>query len=920
MEVAARNCLLKKLIFLPFLLLSAFIYAKKIKVVAAPYDPFVFVEDGQIQGFDVDLLNTICAMNGWEYELEMVNFKEVLRKLLEKEADVGIGAIYVTSARKRIVNFTEPYLKTGLVAVIKPFSSISMKALDGKKVGVKKGATGEQLAKNWKRKFNRMKIIAYPTTEESLDALIRGEVDLVLNDYLNTIALSYRKYKGQLFIKKGLLGVKFLTRNQIAFPVRKDRTDLLEAFNLTLKNLKKSGYIQFLSDKWLHVQVPPNYGKFFFYGGFSLLLIAVLLTGIVGYLRAVQTEKALAQYMEMVESSPEPIAIIQEGRIVYVNKAGCELFDAEESEILNRPIGRYFSPNILAALKELSSAVLRKSISKEEGKLLTEEGEEKDVEISALRLKYKGKDSIQIMFRDVTEAKRTRDALKESEFRFRAAVENAPNPVVIFNERGEVLITNKQFHETTGLKKKSIIVLERWLNQAIPDRNRRRKFLNKIMTVFSEERPIRIQEVEFICGSEENKRLWAVEVTLIGRWKDSKLAMLVGRDITEYKLLEAKLLHTQKMEAVGRLAGGIAHDFNNLLNVVLGFGELALNELASHNPVREYVEQIMEAGKKAAELASGLLAFSKRSTMKESLVNLNEIILRMEKILKRIIGEDIEFLLKLDEKIALIKADPVHIESTLVNLIVNARDAMPKGGVLTVETRREILKSPLRNPYAEIPPGDYTLLIVSDTGIGMDDYVKGRVFEPYFTTKKDRKDRAGLGLSTVYGMITQIGGYVHVESEVGKGSTFFLYFPSQKEVEEREEVEEERVLELSGRETILVVEDEDQVRKLLEKLLRAHGYDVIVAEGPTEAMQIMASKCDEVDLLLTDVIMPGMSGIELARHLRQEYPSLKVMFISGYTGEYISQRETLEEELEILQKPFTTEALLKKVREILERG
>ena len=393
---------------------------------------------------------------------------------------------------------------------------------------------------------------------------------------------------------------------------------------------------------------------------------------------------------------------------------------------------------------------------------------------------------------------------------------------------------------------------------------------------------------------------------------------LYARDVTEEKALYEKLLQAQKMEAIGRLGGGVAHDFNNLLTVISGYCELAKQQLNEGSSVRTHVDAIAEAADRAATLTTQLLAFSRKQVLLPRVVNLNSLVKNIEKILARLVGEDIEIKTFLQPDAGDVKADPGQIEQVLMNLVVNARDAMPDGGKLTIETSNRILDDEYAVEHPGALAGEYVRVSVSDTGEGMDQEVLSHIFEPFFTTKEQGKG-TGLGLATVYGIVKQSGGYITCYSELGKGTTFTIYFPRTAETRQSTTAHIERLSALHGSETILLVEDEERVRRFTQMVLESNGYTVIAAPNGNQALGFVESKKCEIALLVTDVVMPNMSGKELAQRLLLAYPRARVLFVSGYTGNVIVHHGVLDPGINFLQKPFKSRELLEKVREILDR-
>jgi signal transduction histidine kinase len=386
----------------------------------------------------------------------------------------------------------------------------------------------------------------------------------------------------------------------------------------------------------------------------------------------------------------------------------------------------------------------------------------------------------------------------------------------------------------------------------------------------------------------------------------------------ERAALEEQLRQSQKMEAIGRLAGGIAHDFNNLLTVIKGYSQLSLLNLEQSHPLRAGVENIQSAADRASDLTYQLLAFSRRQIMEMKVIDLNTVLKNLEKMLKRMIGEDIELVFVLAEDLGRVKADSGQIDQVLLNLAVNAKDAMPKGGKLTIETAKVFLDEAYARNHAGVIPGHYVMFSVSDTGVGMTPEVKERVFEPFFTTKEAGKG-TGLGLSTVYGIVKQSGGNIWVYSELGKGTTFKIYLPEVEESLEKRVGKVEEKEPPHGNETILIVEDDEKVRELAVQILEKYGYTILKASQGNEALSICEEHKGLIHLMVTDVVMPGMDGQELVKYFRCQHPETKVLYMSGYTDNTIVHHGVLEKGMNYMQKPFTVEGLAKKVREVLDK-
>ena len=413
-----------------------------------------------------------------------------------------------------------------------------------------------------------------------------------------------------------------------------------------------------------------------------------------------------------------------------------------------------------------------------------------------------------------------------------------------------------------------------------------------------------------------------VSVRLSGRaFRDERNTIffeLFAEDVTERRALEQQLRQAQKMEAVGRLAGGIAHDFNNLLMVISGYSEFLLGQIGDDPGMRGHAQEIANAAARATSLTRQLLAFSRKQMLDPKIVDLNGVVAENVKMLTRVIGEDIDLVMVPGPDIGAVKADPGQIEQVIMNLAVNARDAMPHGGKLTIETANVTLDANYARFHAPVKPGDYVMLAISDTGMGMDADTQAHIFEPFFTTKGLKG--TGLGLSTVYGIVKQSEGYIWLYSEAGKGTTFKIYLPRFSATGEVPALQPALAQEPSspGHETILLVEDEENLRRLARQSLENQGYNVIDAPDGGAAIQISQAHKGPIHLLLTDVIMPGMNGRELANKVAPTRPEMRVLYMSGYTENHIGHNGTLDEGITLLQKPFTLPALKAKVREMLD--
>ncbi len=506
----------------------------------------------------------------------------------------------------------------------------------------------------------------------------------------------------------------------------------------------------------------------------------------------------------------------------------------------------------------------------------------------------------------------TRARLEEGRRRLNTAIEQTTDSVVITDTEGTILYVNAAFEKITGYSRAEAI----GQNPRILKSGEHN--LAYYQTMWNTISAGQVWQGQLVNKKKDGSRYTENVVIAPVYNKRGQIINYIAnkRDITHELQLEEKYRQAQKMEAIGLLAGGIAHDFNNILTVILGYSGVLLANFAPEDPRYQDLEQIRLSAERASVLTRQLLAFSRKQVLRPQILNLNSVISNLKKMLQRIIGEDITLITNLSPELGPIKADPGHLEQVLMNLAVNARDAMPSGGQLILNTRNQPVDSVYTARYPNPPPGNYVVLSVTDTGQGIDKAIQPRIFEPFFTTKKTSQG-TGLGLSTVYGIVQQNKGYIDVDSVPEQGTTFYIYFPRFNAASETISSPEPASKTTKGNETILLVEDEDGVRLITAKMLQNLGYTVLTAHSAAKALELSRQN-EQIDLIITDVIMPDMSGPELINKLKEFRPQLKTLFASGYIGEMLDKYDIDSSSVSFLKKPFTAETLGAKVREALK--
>ncbi len=628
-----------------------------------------------------------------------------------------------------------------------------------------------------------------------------------------------------------------------------------------------------------------------------------------------QAEQALIEsekkYRLIVENAHDGIEITQDDRIMFCNPRFAQMLGYSVDELKDIPFNKIYSEK---AIKELYERQKKRqaglpvpkryktTLKRKDGRLI-------DVEVSYEIIDYQGRPATFAIIRDISEQTRAQMELE----RLMTAIEQAAESILITDLTGKIQYVNPAFEKISGYRKEEAIgQTPRILKSGKHD------------LAFYENLWSTIINGQIWQGRSTNKRkngeLFTEEKT-ISPVRDAEgnitYFVAVGRDVSQQILLEQQLHQSQKMESIGRLAGGVAHDYNNMLTVILGNAQLGMSKMDKNNPFFDYFAKIHQAASRSAEITKQLLAFARKQTIEPKVLDLNDTIENMLKMLRRLIGEDIDLAWLPCSNLWTVKLDPSQVDQILVNLIVNARDAIQGVGKITIETENRIIDDDYCATHAGFTPGEFVMLAVSDNGCGMKKDILDKIFEPFFTTKETGKG-TGLGLATVYGIVKQNNGFINVYSEPGKGSTFKIYIPKYKGKEKLSANRQDSVLLMGKGERILLVEDDNTILEFARNLLKELGYQVEAVSEPQQALELIKKSNKEFDLLLTDVIMPEMSGKELANQIKKQLPEIKVIFMSGYTANAIAHHGVLDKGINYLQKPFTIHQIASKLREVLD--
>jgi PAS domain S-box-containing protein len=631
--------------------------------------------------------------------------------------------------------------------------------------------------------------------------------------------------------------------------------------------------------------------------------------------------KSEATMQGILEAAPIGICVMRDRRYLRANRYLCEAFGYPEKSILGKTTRMLYESDeeYERVGKELYYDIAKKGIASTETRLKRSDGVFRHCLITAAPIyRDNPNEGAVVIVQDITESKLAEEALRESEERFRHTFYTSPDAITLGRLREAVFVdVNEGFTKLTGYERDEVIGRTAFeLNIWADPKDREKMVAELTQKGFCDNMEALFRRKDGSLGV----GLLSGKIINLGGIPHT---IAVTRDISEIKRveeerkrLEAQLLQAQKMESVGRLAGGVAHDFNNMLGVILGRAELALASLSPTDPIRKDILDIQSAAKRSAELTRQLLAFARRQTAEPRVLDINDTIQGMLGMLRRLIGEDIELAWIPGDGVWPVRIDPAQVDQILANLVVNARDAISDVGRITIESENCILGEQYCHDRPYVAPGRYVLITVTDSGCGMTKDVMDRIFEPFFTTKEVGKG-TGLGLATVYGIVKQNEGYINVYSEVGRGTSFKIYLPAYLEKAYDTPNAREDIGPSGGQETILLVEDEPMLLDIERNMLERLGYKVLTALGPVKALEILNCHEAQIDLLITDVVMPEMNGRDLWEKASALRPSMKCLFTSGYTANVVARHGVLKEGVNFIQKPMTISELDKKIRKAL---
>jgi PAS domain S-box-containing protein len=907
------------------------------------YPPLSYLDAATPSGVDIDIAEAISETLGREVQVVLMDWDAAQERVLSGQAD-GLLSMSISPERTASFDFTDP-TATHEFAIFIPVGGQSIRGvgdLAGKRVGVTRGGLPRRVLAS----HAEVSPVFISNYEDGFERLTAGTLDAVAADrWVGSYTLERRHVSNIV-----TTGSSFATATS-AIAVRKGNTVVLDAINLAVRQIKADGRLDQIKDRWAPQEMlfvsRQRIERIFTLalGGVLAAVFAAMTIWAVTVtkhsrartavecalvaseqrlrhlLANAETELAERKQSERrqrllahaLQSASDCICITDTAdHILYVNEAFLQTYEYPESELIGQHIRIVRSDNDA----DVFSAIL--GATQVEGWRGTQWSRSKTgrvfpvaVATSLVHDEHGAVVAAVGVARDMTREMAAEESMRRTEIKYRDVVENANDIIFTVDSKGYCLSMNRAGRsvsgyvadDTRGIHLGQIVAPE---DSAYAVEQLKRVLDGEVVPTF-----------ELKIVSKEGRRL-TLELDVRPYGFGTGLGVQgIARDVTARKELEDQLRQAQKMEAIGRLAGGIAHDFNNLLTVIVGYSELITAELAADSPLRRDVGEIQRAASSAGSLTRQLLIFSRKNVVEATVLDLNEIVDRTERMLRRIVGEDIEFIVRQTRDLGCIKADACQIEQVVMNLVVNARDAMPEGGSLTIETAAVELDDVFVRAHPGSKAGAFARLRVTDTGHGMTPDVQAQIFTPFFTTKGPSTG-TGLGLATVHGIVQQSGGWIGVDSAIGKGTRFSIYLPrvgTSADTPQGISAVSTAASIASG--TILFVEDDESIRALGTRTLRQQGFTVLPARHAAEALQLAEDQDRRIDLLLTDIVMPGLSGRELATRLHQSRVDLKVLYTSGYTDDAAALRDIQVNGPGLIHKPYSPDSLARRVRAIL---
>ncbi|MCK9419059.1 MAG: transporter substrate-binding domain-containing protein [Nitrospirae bacterium] len=877
---------------------------------------------GEPAGFAIDIMDEVARRSGIRVRYVVYPTWAKTFEAMEKGKVVLIPNLGITAEREAYMDFTSPVETAPIVIFVRATTTDikSVDDLDGKEVAVVEQNKGLFLM----QERGGSKLLIYASQDEAFLSLISGRSDALV---FPEPPIAYLSRKSGLDGRIKIVG-KPLLEVKRSIAVRAGNHELQKKLDDEVKTFIKTPRYADIYAKWYGKPAPYWTARrvAVFGGGFLALVIVTLVVWRylsmlrlnrdlkVAFEELKKAEEALQEREErlrsVIEQSPIGIALSRDGITLDANKAYLGMFGYSAiKELSGKPlidqIAPQCRPEILDRISRRARGQAAETAYETIG--LRKDGSQFPFYVSVSRINLPDGPVTISFFIDITGRKQTEAALHESEEIFSQFLQHSPIYVFFKDDAGRPVRLSSNFEKMLG--KPVPELLGKTMDELFPT-DLAKSMIADDLRILKEGKQVEIEE-------ELNGRFYSTIKFPI--YRDGKARYLAGftMDITDRRKLEEQLLQSQKMEAVGQFAGGIAHDFNNILTAIIGYACIAQMKMKTDDPVRVNVDHILESANRAAALTQSLLAFSRKQVMNFRPVDVNEIIQRVEKFLQRIIGEDIEMKTIAKQGALMVNADSGQIEQVLMNLATNARDAMPKGGVLTIETDTVMVDDEYIRMHGVGKQGPYAVVSVSDTGEGMDETTRKRIFDPFFTTKETGKG-TGLGLSIVYGIVQQHKGFVNVYSEQENGTNFKIYLPI---VQTPAEVHQTLAVStpVGGIEMVLLAEDDEKIRELSRQVLQDFGYTVITAKNGEEAVLKFREQKDRIRLVILDVVMPRMSGSAAYQEMKKIRPDIKAMFISGYAADDVHIKWLLAAGMSVIQKPVSPTDFLKKVREVLEK-